>query len=114
MVKVGPLEVHSSNSILVEIGNPIEIEIGGESDLTLIINLVNDPNKEKFKFHFTIPKENTLEIQMYNFITKDFSNGGTAKPFKIGTLSNKTIYLSVLVNSFGNGLQTLFTYTIYL
>src|SRR5688572_15036553 len=109
--KVGNYDVHSTGSILVEIGKPIEIFFGGENDLKFIMNLINDPGKANYTSTARLINPKTIEIDLFNFVNSGISQGGSKYPVKIGTLGNRALYYSFLVVSIGNGVQPVFTYT---
>ena len=112
--KIGNLEVLSSNSILVEVGKPIEIFFGDADALNFIFNIINDPGRTKFSSEVRLVNQKKIELDLFNFVSTDSGGGGTKHPVKVGTFQNKALYYSINIMSAGAGVQPLFTYTFYL
>lgn len=112
--KIGNLKVLASNSLLVEVGKPIEIFFGDEDALRFIFNIINNPSKETFSSESRLINQMTIELDLFNFVSSNLGGGGTSYPVKVGTYTNKALYYSFNITSVGAGVQPLFTYTFYL
>lgn len=112
--KIGTLDVLISNSLLVEVGKPIEVSFGESDSLRFIFNVINDPGRDNFSSEARLVNQKTIELDLYNFISNISSGGGTMHPVKVGNFQNRALYYSFYISSFGGGVQPLFTYTFYL
>jgi hypothetical protein len=111
--KVGKLEVLTSNSILVEVGKPIEINFGEVDTLKFTFNLINDPSKDKYTSEARLSSEKSIELDMINFVPDSGGSGGTIHPVKVGNYQNRALFYSIMIISNGK-IQPLFIYTFYL
>ena len=112
--KIGTLDVLLSNSLLVEVGKPIEISFGDADALRFIFNIINDPGKDKYSSEARLVNQKTIELDLFNFVSNVSGGGGTKYPVRVGHFQNRALYYSFYVNSFGGGVQPSFTYTFYL
>ena len=112
--KVGTFDVLTANSLLVEVGKPIEISFGDVDALRFIFNIINDPGKEKYSSEARLVNEKTIELDLFNFVASNVGGGGTKYPVHVGHFQNRKLYYSFYINSVGGGVQPLFTYTFYL
>jgi len=113
-VKIGPLDVFTSGSLLIEIGKPIEIFFGDVDNLKFIFRIVEDSEKEKFKSAVRLISNKEIELDLINFIPNGTGGGGTKYPVKIVTLQKRALYYSITLQSISKNIQPLFTYTFYL
>lgn len=111
--KVGILEVLTSNSILVEIGRPVEISFGEVDSLKFTFNIINDPSREKYTSEARLSSEKAIELDLFNFVPESGGSGGTTHPVKVGNYQNRALYYSLMIISNGK-VQPLFIYTFYL
>lgn len=113
--KIGPFDVLTANSLLAEVGKPIEISLGNAPEaLSFIFNMINDPNKDKYSSEARLIGEKKIELNLFNFIADNVGGGGTTHPVQVGHFQNRRLYYSFYVNSVGGGVQPLFSYTFYL
>ncbi|MEJ1240312.1 DUF6864 domain-containing function [Chryseolinea sp. T2] len=111
--KMGNLEVLVTESILIEADRSVEICLGDADDFVSIFHFVTDASKPEYSNDSSLTNEKTIVFNLYNFI-KDTGSGGSKYPMQVGTFQNRKLYLSILVNNFGSGVQALFSYTYYL
>jgi hypothetical protein len=111
--KVGTLEVLASNSILVDVGRPVEISFGEIDPLKFTFNIINDPNKDNYTSEARLINEKSIELDLFNFVSEKAGSGGTIHPVKVGNYQNRALYYSLVIISNGS-VQPLFIYTFYL
>lgn len=112
--KVGTLEVLITESILVEANKSVEIYLGDAHDFISIFHFITDASKQEYSNDSSLVNEKTIIFNLYNFIKDQTGSGGSKYPMHVGTFDNRKLYLSILVNNFGSGIQPLFSYTYYL
>ncbi|MDF2455110.1 MAG: hypothetical protein K0R51_1103 [Cytophagaceae bacterium] len=112
--KVGNLEVLITESILVEADQSVEIYLGDLNDFKSTFNFITDPSKPAYSNDSALVDEQTIVFNLYNFIQSQTGNGGSQYPMEVGVYQDRVLYLSILVNNFGFGVQPLFSYTYYL
>ena len=112
--KVGNLEVLITESILIEADRSVEIYLGDTNDFIGIFHFITDASKPEYSNDSSLANEKTIVFNLYNFIKDHTGSGGSKYPMQVGTFQNRELYLSILVNNFGSGVQALFSYTYYL
>lgn len=112
--KVGNLEILITESILVEADKSVEICLGDADDFISFFHFITDASKPEYSNDSSLTNEKTIVFNLYNFIKNHTGSGGSKYPIQVGTFQNRELYLSILVNNFGSGVQALFTYTYYL
>lgn len=112
--KVGNLEVLITESILVEADKSVEIYLGDGNDFISIFHFITDASRPDNSNDSFLVNEKTIVFNLYNFIKGYTGSGGSTYPMQVGTFQDRALYLSILVNNFGSGIQALFTYTYYL
>jgi len=113
-LKVGTLDVLSTNTILVEVDKPIEINFGDAEDLICIFNLITDPSKAEYSNDSVLTANKTIVFNLYNFVKDQTGGGGSKYPFRVGVYEDRELYCSIMINTVAIGLQPLFTCTYYL
>jgi len=112
--KVGNLEVLITESILVEANTSVEIYLGDLNDFKSTFNFITDSEKPAYSNDSALMNDQTIVFNLYNFIQNQIGNGGSQFPMEVGVFQDRVLYLSILVNNFGFGVQPLFSYTYYL
>lgn len=112
--KVGNLEVLVTESILVEADRSVEIYLGEADDFISTFHFITDATKPEYSNDSSLASEKSIRFNLYNFIKDQTGSGGSKYPIRVGTFQNRDLYLSILVNNFGSGVQPLFSYTYYL
>lgn len=112
--KVGNLEVLITESILVEANKSVEICLGEINEFKSTFNFITDPEKPAYSNDSALMDDQAIVFNLYNFIQDQTGNGGSQYPLEVGVFQDRTLYLSILVNNFGFGVQPLFSYTYYL
>jgi hypothetical protein len=112
--KVGNLEVIVTESILIEVDKSVEIYLGDANDFISVFHFIADDSKPEYSNDSSLINEKTIVFNLYNFIKNHTGTGGSKYPIRVGDFQNRELYLSILVNNFGSGVQALFSYTYYL
>ena len=112
--KVGNLEVLITESILVEANQSVEIYLGDSNDFKSTFHFIADASKPAYSNDSALVDEQTIVFNLYNFIQDATGTGGSQYPMEVGVFQDRILYLSILVNNFGSGVQPLFSYTYYL
>ena len=112
--KVGNLEVLVTESVLVEANKSVEIYLGDANDFVTVFKFSTDTSKPEYSNDSYLTDSQTLVFNLYNFIKDQTGSGGSQYPMKVGVFQKRELYLSILVNNFGSGVQSLFSYTYYL
>jgi hypothetical protein len=107
------VEVIASGTVIAYAGEPIKISFGPSADRMNIIIVFKDEAAKVSEsgVKANIIDSNTLQLTFLN-VNAQMGYGST-KPFSIGTIENKRVYMQYRIYDIGIGCDKMFHYSFY-